>query len=170
MDEPFILTLEPIPSCNYGISLANLLPKDTWNTLRRTVYQNARYTCEICGAMDVEVHCHEVWHYTDKKPFVQKLVELKCICKDCHAVKHWWHTVAEIHAGKLPQFYLEQLIEHFCLTNRCSRDEFDLYKVVMGTLADIRNKRQYRLDWGVFLPEKVIKICNNQSHRKDMRR
>ena len=158
MEQKLVLTLETIPQLNFGISLANLLPKPVWDTVRREVYAKAHYTCEICGAMDVQLHCHEVWSYTSKKPYIQKLQILQCLCKMCHAIKHWWNTVNRVHEGKEPTIYLTELTEHFCIVNHCDRDQFNLHKVVAGAISAERNKRNYRIDWGAFDPKRVEQV------------
>jgi len=157
-EQRLVLTLETIPQLNFGISLAQLLPKPVWDTVRREVYAKAHYTCEICGAMDVQLHCHEVWSYTSKKPYIQKLQELKCLCKDCHAIKHWWHTVGDVHSGKEPTVYLKELTVHFCTVNHCDVDQFELHKVITGALADSRNKHDYKIDWGAFEPRRIEQV------------
>jgi len=157
-EQKLVLTIETIPQQSFGISLANLLPKPVWDTIRREVYAKAHYTCEICGAMDVQLHCHEVWSYTSKKPYIQKLQELVCLCRMCHAIKHWWNTVARCHEGKEPTIYLEELTEHFCIVNHCDRDQFNLHKVVAGAISAERNKRNYRIDWGAFDPKRVEQV------------
>ena len=158
MEQRLVLTIETIPQRSFGISLANLLPKPVWDTIRREVYAKAHYTCEICGAMDVQLHCHEVWSYTSKKPYIQKLVELKCICKDCHSIKHWGHTVGMVHEGKEPKSYLAELTEHFCRVNNCDSVQFDLHKVIMGAVSDERNKHEYKIDRGAFNPKRIEQV------------
>lgn len=81
------LSIELIPKPTWGVNLRQRLTAEQWDTLRHAVYARAGYCCEICNASDTEIHCHEVWKYSDKT-HVQKLVGLMCLCKMCHDVKH----------------------------------------------------------------------------------
>ena len=81
------LSVELIPSTMGGINLRSLLTPEQWDTLRRKVYAKADYKCEACDASNIEVHCHEVWDYDDKK-HLQKLIGLRCLCWECHRTTH----------------------------------------------------------------------------------
>ncbi len=159
----FKLTIEPIVSCNWGISLAHYLPPQVWDTLRREVYARAKYTCEICGTSCEELHCHEVWAYDDEKK-IQKLIALKCICRKCHHIKHWGSTVAEVHKGVYPGTYLKELEQHFCSVNKCTAQQFLDYRVQMGELGYARSCTKYKLDWGKYNPNKIVRLWS-EVHR-----
>jgi len=150
------LELEPIPEKSWGYSLARLLPTPVWDSLRRDVYRRYDYTCAICGATNTQVQCHEVWGYHDRKR-IQYLKGLQCLCANCHCVKHWGRTVVAVHKGQLPQDYLERLTEHFCKVNKCSKGDFDLHKVKVGNKHQKRTKHQYKIDFGKFTPENLIR-------------
>ena len=82
------LTVELVPSTCWGSSLKGQLSAKQWDWLRRRVYRDADYHCEICGQRpDGPVHCHEVWSYDDALG-VQKLEQLKCVCPPCHDATH----------------------------------------------------------------------------------
>lgn len=90
------LTIEMLPVSTWGKNL-RLLPKPTWDSIRRDCYRRARCRCEVCGGQgpDHPVECHEVWSYClqglpPRK--VQKLVGVVALCPDCHAVKHLGRT------------------------------------------------------------------------------
>lgn len=150
------LQLELIPETQYYLSLARLLPKAVWDTLRRDVYWKFNYTCCICGKTDCRVNCHESWEFDDKNR-IQYLKSLQCLCDDCHMIRHWGRTVAETLAGNLPKATLTRLTKHFCTVNNCTVEDFETHKVLMGELWQKRSKHHYRIDWGLFKPEVVIK-------------
>lgn len=54
------LEIELVPEKQWGMSLAQLLPKKDWDILRRKVYKRYGWTCQVCDAFGIEVHCHEV--------------------------------------------------------------------------------------------------------------
>src|SRR3972149_6051432 len=110
------LEMDLRPEGSWGKSLANLLPTPVWNAVRREIYQKFNYICAICSATDVEVHCHEVWSYDDRR-HIQFLKGLQCLCKQCHQIKHWGRTVSDIHKGILPPVTLRELTDHFCRVN-----------------------------------------------------
>jgi hypothetical protein len=60
-----------------------------WDRIRRQVWRQADYRCELCGGRGPEhpVECHEVWRYDDRTR-VQLLVRMIALCPACHQVKH----------------------------------------------------------------------------------
>ena len=84
------LSVELIPMTTAGINLRSELTPTQWDTLRRKVYSRANYCCEACDAGEIEVHCHEVWSWDDKK-HIQKLIGLRCLCWECHETTHLTH-------------------------------------------------------------------------------
>jgi hypothetical protein len=116
------LRIEPIPNFTWGISLANKLPKEEWDELRQKAYKDSNWTCEICGASGVTLHCHERWEFDDKRK-IQRLVRLECCCELCHDVHHY---------GRSKQIksvsYLIKLVEHWCKVNKKTKKDFMLYE------------------------------------------
>lgn len=159
------LELELIPEGSWGKSLARLLPRPVWDTLRREVYQRFNYTCAICGNIGVRVNCHEVWRFEDRK-HLQHLADFQCLCDDCHNIKHWGRTVALVHEGQLPQDYLLTLTRHFCEVNNCTEEDFGLHKVEMGNLWGRRSRHRYTIDFGKFEPERVITAWRKRQDHK----
>ena len=154
------LEIELIPEGSWGKSLAQLLPKPVWDVVRREIYQRGNYTCAICESTGVRVHCHEVWEYNDKKR-IQFLRGLQCLCGDCHSIKHWGRTVSEVHKGNLSPDYLTKLANHFCRVNNCSLSEFELYKVKIGNTWLQRSRKDYKIDFGMWSPEILVKRFKN---------
>jgi len=152
------LTIESIPESTWGVSLANLLPRAVWDSLRREVYSSFNYTCAICGSTDKTLHCHEKWSYDDKAR-IQRLVGFQCLCEDCHAIKHWGRTVAVALKSKDKES-IPRLTEHFCKVNNCSVDAFSLYKVEVGSIAQDRSRHKYKVDFGKFNPANVEAVWN----------
>lgn len=148
------LEIEPVLRCNWGKSLANLLPKEVWDKLRREVYEAYDYKCCICGERGKKLHCHEVWTYNDKKK-VQKLVNLECICGTCHALKHWGRTKAVTTDRK----ELQSLIDHFCKVNGCSEEVFYRHDKEISRLLGKRSTFKYKVDFGKLAPDRLISLC-----------
>ena len=139
------LEIELVPEQQWGKSLAQLLPKKDWDFLRKKVYKGHNWTCQVCGAFGVKVHCHEVWSYDDRKK-IQKLVDLACLCEDCHNIKHWGRTIQLCHAGKLSQEYIDTLRRHFCRVNQCTEKVMMELIVKAGEKNTKRSKYRYKLN------------------------
>jgi hypothetical protein len=103
-------TVELVPWSHWGASLAQLAPRDLWDTLRRACYRRAGYRCEACGGTGPEhpVEAHEIWSY-DEERRVQKLVRLIAFCPDYHAAKHFGRTIA---VSKLDPAFGDRMLAH----------------------------------------------------------
>jgi len=153
------LEIQSIPECNWGRSLANLLPTEVWDRLRRDVYADANWVCTKCFRTGLELHCHEHWIYNDKK-YIQILSELWCICEDCHNLIHWGRTVAEALKGSYSGSHMEQLRKHFCKVNKCTKTEFEGHKTEALMISIKHNKHKWKIDWGIYNPVRIEKLYN----------
>ena len=83
------LTIELVPSGQWGANLRSELPKKRWDQLRKATYSSSGYVCEVCGGRGERwpVECHERWNY-DEKNKSQILIGLISLCPPCHEVKH----------------------------------------------------------------------------------
>jgi len=90
------LEIELVPSSAWYSNLRSILTSADWDTLRKQVYSNAGYECEICGGKGNQhpVECHEVWEYlelcddNDEILRLQKLSLCQALCPLCHEAKH----------------------------------------------------------------------------------
>jgi hypothetical protein len=84
------LTLELVPKTSWYNNVRALVDEDGWDRIRRQVWRQARYRCEICGGRGPEhpVECHEVWRYDDRAR-IQALVRMIALCPACHQVNHF---------------------------------------------------------------------------------
>ncbi len=126
------LAIEPRPASTWGITLANLLPKKEWDEIRRQVYWEADYECVICGSNSSKLHAHEVWTFDDKK-HIQRLVNIECLCRLCHDVKHFGRS-----SQVYPKDYQRKLIEHWCKVNKKTRADFQRH---LAEVREINKKR-----------------------------
>lgn len=131
------LRIEPIPISTWGISLANRLPKPEWDEIRQQKYRDANYRCEVCGAVNRTLHCHEVWIF-DERRFIQKLARFECCCELCHDVHHFGRS-KETRALS----YVDRLIGHWCKVNKRTRADFLNYEREIFDLNRKRADRQY---------------------------
>lgn len=84
-NEDLDLEIELIPKTSWWKNARSEI--DDWDDIRKKVYQEADYECEVCGGTGPEwpVEAHEKWAYEDG---VQKLVEIKALCPTCHLSAH----------------------------------------------------------------------------------
>lgn len=103
------LEIELVPSTAWYSNLRSILTPADWDTVRKLVYKNADYKCEICGGKGEKhpVEAHEVWGYNDsdfdvnaltneeiidtiynKVVRTQKLLYVQALCPICHEAKH----------------------------------------------------------------------------------
>jgi 5-methylcytosine-specific restriction endonuclease McrA len=89
MVPPARLTIELVPKTSWYNNVRALVDELGWDRIRRQVYRQADYRCEICGGKGPEhpVECHEVWRYDDRT-HVQTLVRMIALCPACHQAKH----------------------------------------------------------------------------------
>ncbi len=83
------LTIELVPATSWYHNVRALVDEQTWDRIRRKVYRQAGYRCELCGGRGPAhpVECHEVWRYDDQTR-TQTLVGMIALCPACHQVKH----------------------------------------------------------------------------------
>lgn len=141
------LKVEPVPSSAWGNSLAQKLPKKYWDVIRKLCYQRYLWKCQCCEVFNVKVHCHEVWTY-DRRRRLKILMDLMCLCEDCHAIKHWGRTVGEFHKGKISAEEIERLKVHFYTVNKCIEADMLAHLVEVGDLNQKRSRFGYKLDLG----------------------
>ena len=86
------LEVDLIPSRSWFQNVrAAVNPRD-WDLLRFSVFARAAYLCELCGANDEPLECHERFAYMVEaggKTGVQRLLRLLALCKKCHLATHY---------------------------------------------------------------------------------
>lgn len=82
-----------IPYSAWNSNIRSQLGKETWDVIRRYIYQRAGWECEICGGKGDQwpVECHEEWGFIDG---IQYLKDLMALCPLCHKGKHLGRTIA----------------------------------------------------------------------------
>ena len=87
-DVKLIINVELIPQTMWRVNLrSELLHK--WNEIRKNVYKNADYKCEICGSKGDKhpVEAHELWSYDDDQKMMV-LDKVIALCPMCHSCYH----------------------------------------------------------------------------------
>jgi hypothetical protein len=150
------LTIELVPSTVWFSSLYRLLPKNEWYRLKKEVFAKEGRKCYICGS-DRGLSLHEFWSYDDEK-YIQKLLGFHHLCNLCHKIKHigfWCHTTEGQAKLEREGLRREDLINHFCTVNNCTRKEFEEHEKAAFEVWTERSMHQWKQDFGEC--EKLVK-------------
>ena len=134
-----ILTVELVPSTCWFSNVRDHLSRKTWDFLRKSIYKQANYRCEVCGGRGDKwaVECHEIWYYDDLN-YIQTLSGLTALCPSCHQVKH-------IGLAGL-RGYGKRAEAHLAKINGWTREKTDTYlKTVWDTWQE-RSSHDWSLD------------------------
>ncbi len=137
----FRLSIELVPRSCFYENLRKLLPKSEWDRLRKKVYAQYDYRCEICKA-EGRLNCHEVWYYDEARE-VQKLVGFVALCSLCHHVKHLRFAMLLAESGRLD---LERVILHFMRVNNCTRFDFEEHRRQAFQQWEERSQHLWQVD------------------------
>ncbi len=146
MEDDLKLTIELVPSPCWQSNLRTSMTRAHWDNLRKSVYAKYNYHCGICQASNVQLNCHEIWHYDDGN-HIQKLAGFIALCPMCHHCKHIGHAGILASQGKLD---LEQVIEHFMQVNQCSRDVYSTHRKAAFDAWHERNRFEWTTDLGTY--------------------
>jgi hypothetical protein len=132
------LPLNLIPSTSWWKNVRSKISKKEWDAIRRKVYHQANYTCEICGVKKVRLDCNEVWEYKDNR---QILVKLEAICRSCHLTQHMGYASL---IGKH-----QEAFDHLIKVNKWSKEQGLIYVQKKWKEWEERSKVEWVLDYGV---------------------
>jgi hypothetical protein len=134
--------IELVPKPLWWKTLYRLLPRPVWDKLRRQVYQQARYRCEICGATDQTLYCHEKWAYDDVA-HVARINGFEALCHLCHLSHHPGYAGVSGQSGGLP--------EHFRSVNACDEQTYLRHSEEAWEQWRIRSSwTDWTIDFGVW--------------------
>ena len=142
------LKIELVPQSSFYNNIRNEVSKQIWDIIRKSTYKKAGYECEVCGTEGV-LHCHEIWSYDDEEK-IQTLKGFQALCENCHMLKHIGFSM-HTEKGK-EKFDREELINHFCEINDCTREDFMEYEEKV--FKQWRKRSEY--EWVVDLQEYEI--------------
>jgi predicted RNA-binding protein with PUA-like domain len=140
------LTIELVPSTVWYSSLYRLLPREVWEGIRNEIIRNNGRKCQVCGEKEGKMSLHEIWEYDDVK-HVQKLEGFILLCEMCHHVKHIGLAGILANEGKLDY---DEVIEHFCKVNECTKSEFEKQKTKAFDVWSKRSQYEWKQDFGEY--------------------
>jgi len=158
--QKFKLTIELVPSTVWFSSLYKLYKKrnqlDKWKKIKEELFKKEGKKCWICGAENVRLEAHEFWEYDDKN-HIQKLVAIHHLCSMCHKIKHigfWCYTEYGRRKLKNEGVNREDLINHFCKVNNCTREDFEKHEKEAFKIWRERSKYSWKQDFGKYDPDR----------------
>lgn len=133
------LSIELVPSSSWYSNVRSNVSKDNWEKIKKVIFKNADYKCEICGGIGKKhpVECHEIWEYDDKN-HIQKLVGCIALCPSCHRVKHY--GLSSIQGLEVPTK------KWFCKINNIDFNEANVEISKAFSTFNERSKHQWTLD------------------------
>lgn len=144
------LSIELVPSSNWEKNVRSEL-KENWDYIRRKVYRNANYKCEICGGKGEShpVEAHEIWSY-NMDTGVQKLVSIVALCPMCHKSKHIGFAMVN---GQ------EEIVKkHIMKINNWKKEDVDKYIRETFYIFNKRSSISWKLDLGYLKDNFEIEI------------
>lgn len=153
------LTIELVPSKVWFSSIHKIYKSHNklskWKKIKEELFEKEGRRCWICGK-EGHLEAHEFWEYDDIN-HIQKLTAIHHLCDMCHKIKHigfWCHTEDGIKLLAKSGLSKEDLINHFCKVNKCSRKEFEKQEEEAFKIWRERSKHEWKQDFGIYDPNR----------------
>lgn len=104
-----LLCVPNIPKPLHQLAPRLIEGKDTWDTMRKTCYREAHFSCQACGKYLGPTKCqaHEVYSIDYERQF-SKFERCVCLCPSCHMV--FIHSGRAITMYKKGEFSMGRLV------------------------------------------------------------
>lgn len=154
--DKFNLTIELVPSTVWYASIYQYYKKQNklqkWQEIKNELFAKEGRKCWICGKENVRLEAHEFWTYDDVN-HLQKLETIHHLCGFCHKIKHvglWLHTSDGENMLKKERLTKEDIINHFCKVNNCTKIDFQKYEDEAFKMWHERSEHGWKQDFGQF--------------------
>lgn len=154
------LTIELVPSTIWYASIYQYYNKSNnlqkWQDIKKELFAKEGRKCWICGKGTNQLEAHEFWQYDDINR-LQKLDAIHHLCGLCHKIKHiglWLHTEDGERMLRKEGFTKQDIINHFCIVNDCSREEFQKHETEAFKIWNKRSEHKWGQDFGNYVPQK----------------
>lgn len=137
------LTVDLVPKTSWRRNLRDQVSRSVWDRLRKQVFAEANFKCQICGA-EGRLNCDELWEF-DEKNHVQRLKGFRAVCSMCHHVKHFGKSSILAEEGKLN---LEKMIKHFMSVNKVPRMVFKEHLAAAMNIWEQLSQYEWTIDYG----------------------
>jgi hypothetical protein len=153
--QKFRLSIELVPLPLWQHSLFRIYKENNqlnkWKSIKKELIIEEGQHCWICGNKG-GLEAHEFWEYDDIN-HIQKLVAIHHLCSMCHKIKHigfWCYTKEGKEILFKSNLSKEDLINHFCKINQCSKEDFESHEKTAFALWRERNKYVWKQDFGKY--------------------
>ncbi len=156
----FKLIIELVPSTVWFSSIyqiyKNRNQSSRWSKIKKEIFEKEGRRCWVCDKEYGRLEAHEFWEYDDEN-HIQKLAAIHHLCDMCHKIKHiglWCYT--EKGSKQLAKSGLtrEDLINHFCKVNNCSRKQFEEHERRAFKIWGERSRYEWKQDFGKYDPDR----------------
>jgi len=159
-EQKFKLAIELVPSTVWFSSIYQIYKRDNqlnkWRKIKKELFEKEGRKCWVCGEENTRLEAHEFWEYDDKN-HIQKLVAIHHLCGMCHKIKHigfWCYTKDGRRQLAKAELSREDLIDHFCKVNNCSREDFQKHEEEAFRIWRERSKYEWKQDFGEYDPSR----------------
>ena len=143
---PKKLEIEFVPTRLRYSSFYRVFSREEWNKLRDEIIEKNGKRCQICGETEGALTLDAVWNYDDDE-HIQRLDSFIFLCEMCHCTKHFGLVKMLVDRGSLDY---NELIDHFCKVNNCSREEFEENKSRALEVWERRSTYKWKRDLGKY--------------------
>lgn len=81
-----------------------------WQKLRLEKMQQANFACEHCEATDSTLNVHHKIYRRGKEPWEYELVDLECLCEQCHEDHHELNNALKEAIAGLDRYAFHELL------------------------------------------------------------
>lgn len=79
-----------------------------WQKRRLEVMEKAKFACQDCGSAEKTLNVHHAFYSKGRKPWEYPDTALRCLCENCHELRHNWMEVVRHMMGNLhPDFVVQ---------------------------------------------------------------
>jgi len=150
------LTIELVPVTVWFSSIYQIYKRNNklseWREIKKDLFEREGRRCWICGKEGGRLEAHEFRKYDDES-HIQKLIAIHHLCGMCHKIKHigfWCHTKHGKEKLMEEGLTRDDLINHFCKVNACSREDFEKHEEEAFRIWEERNKYRWKQDFGKY--------------------
>lgn len=154
----FKLSIDLVPSTVWFQSLYRYYQDqgkaELWKKIKNGIFSKEGRKCWICNDSSGRLDAHEFWNYDDGE-YTQSLVAIHHLCDLCHKIKHigfWCHTPKGKNILEKSGLSREDLVQHFCIVNNCSNEDFNKHEKQAFKIHSERSKHQWKQDLGDYKP------------------
>lgn len=103
-----------------------------WQRKRLEVMEDRDFTCEQCGTTEKTLNVHHTFYLKNRKPWEYPSESLRCLCEECHQLRHAHADELKLLLGELGQADFERVLGYvkgLLLQDRASPEDDARFQV-----------------------------------------